>query len=95
MNRLALALLLAAALLPVRLHAQTATLVRDINPQPPAAGSAEASPRQLAAAGGRVVFVTSEGFEWCFHLDDTEVFKMAGFLRDERAVTLPVPDWQQ
>lgn len=42
-----------------------------------------------------LVFVTSEGFEWCFHLDDKEVFKMARFLGDERAVTLPVPDWQQ
>jgi hypothetical protein len=42
-----------------------------------------------------LVLVTSDGFEWCFHLDDAEVFKMAEYLRDERAVTLPVPDIRQ
>ena len=42
-----------------------------------------------------LVFVTDDGFEWCFHLDDAALFKMASYLRDERAVTLPVPDIRQ
>lgn len=60
MKRAALALLL-AALMPAGVYSQTATLVRDINPQPPAAGSPGSSPRQFAAAGSRAVFVTLEG----------------------------------
>ncbi len=59
MSRLAAALLL-ALLLPAGICSQTATLVRDINPHPPA-GSAGSEPRQFAAAGGRAVFVTLEG----------------------------------
>lgn len=42
-----------------------------------------------------LVLITSEGFEWCFHLDDTEVFKMAQYLGEERAVTLPAPGQRQ
>lgn len=60
MSRLAAALLL-ATLLPAGAQAQTAALVRDINPRPPVAGSAGSGPRQFAAAGGRAVFITSEG----------------------------------
>jgi ELWxxDGT repeat protein len=63
MKRATLALLL-AALLPAGVYSQTAsqtaTLVRDINPQPPVPASPEASPRQLAVAGGRAVFITRE-----------------------------------
>jgi len=42
-----------------------------------------------------LIFATSDGFEWCFHLDDAEVFKMANYLRDERAITLPAPSIRQ
>jgi len=42
-----------------------------------------------------LLFTTSNGFEWCFHLDDAEVFKMADVLRDERATTLPAPKTPQ
>ncbi len=59
MSRFAAALLL-ALLLPAGVQSQTATLVRDINPNPPASGSGS-DPRQFAAAGGRAVFVTLEG----------------------------------
>jgi ELWxxDGT repeat protein len=38
--------------------AQTASLVGDLDPNPPAAGSPGSSPRQFAAAAGRVAFVT-------------------------------------
>jgi hypothetical protein len=51
--------------------------------------------RDMANESLLLVLVTAEGFEWCFHLDDAEVFKMANDLRDERAVTLPAPEWQQ
>lgn len=60
MSRLAAALLL-ALLLPAGVHSQAPTLVRDINPHPPAASSAGPGPRQFAAAGGRAVFLTLEG----------------------------------
>jgi hypothetical protein len=51
--------------------------------------------RDMADESLLLVLVTSDGFEWCFHLDDAEVFKMANYLRDERAITLPVPDMRQ
>ncbi|MBI3529510.1 MAG: hypothetical protein HY067_16280 [Betaproteobacteria bacterium] len=51
--------------------------------------------RDLADDSLLLVLITSGGFEWCFHLDDVEVFKMATYLRDERAVTLPAPDIRQ
>jgi trimeric autotransporter adhesin len=59
MSRLAAALLL--ALIPAGVYAQTPTLVRDINPHPPAASAGGSGPRQFAAAGGRAVFLTLEG----------------------------------
>jgi hypothetical protein len=51
--------------------------------------------RDLADDSLLLVLVTNDGFEWCFQLDDAEVFKMASFLREERAVTLPAPDIRQ
>ena len=51
--------------------------------------------RDLADDSLLLVLVTNDGFEWCFQLDDAEVFKMATFLREERAVTLPAPDARQ
>jgi hypothetical protein len=51
--------------------------------------------RDLADESLLLVLVTNDGFEWCFQLDDAEVFKMASFLREERAVTLPAPDIRQ
>jgi hypothetical protein len=42
-----------------------------------------------------LVLVTGDGLEWCFQLDDAEVFRMANILRDERAVTLAAPDTRQ
>src|SRR6267378_2433883 len=47
--------------------------------------------RDMADESLILIFVTGEGIEWCFHLDDAELFKMANYLREERAVTLPVP----
>ena len=58
MSRLASFLVLLLLLAPAGAAAQTATLVGDLDPNPPAAGSPGSSPRQFAAAAGRVVFVT-------------------------------------
>jgi ELWxxDGT repeat protein len=80
MSRLAAALLL-AALLPVRASAQTATLVRDINPHPPAAGSGDSGPRQFAAAGGRAVFVTAEGPSYLLWATDGSAAGTSALLR--------------
>lgn len=71
MSRLVTALLL-AALLPSGVQAQTATLVRDINPNPPA-GSPGLEPRQFAAAGGRAVFLTLEGSSYLLWATDGTV----------------------
>ena len=51
--------------------------------------------RDLADESLLLVLATGDGYEWCFHLDDAEVFKMANSLRDERAVTLPEPAIRQ
>jgi hypothetical protein len=51
--------------------------------------------RDMADESLVLVLVTGEGFEWCFHLDNVELFKMANYLGEERAVTLPAPEWQQ
>jgi hypothetical protein len=51
--------------------------------------------RDMADESLVLVLVTSDGFEWCFHLADAEVFKMAKSLREERAVTLPASDIRQ
>lgn len=59
MNRLARLLALFLLTVPAGAVAQTATLTGDLNPNPPAAGSPGSSPRQFAAAAGRVVFVTA------------------------------------
>jgi hypothetical protein len=56
---------LAAALL-------LATLVRDINPNPPA-GSPGLEPQQFAAAGGRAVFLASEGESYLLWATDGSV----------------------
>ncbi|PYQ58043.1 MAG: hypothetical protein DMF53_21195, partial [Acidobacteria bacterium] len=71
MRRLAFALLL-AALLPVVAQAETATLVRDINPNPPA-GSPGLAPQQFAAAGGRAVFLAPEGTAYLLWATDGTV----------------------
>ena len=42
-----------------------------------------------------LLVLIADGVEWCFNLDDEEVFKMASYLRDERAVTLPAPGIRQ
>jgi hypothetical protein len=48
--------------------------------------------RDMADESLLLVLVTVDGFEWCFQLDDAEIFRMANTLRDERAVTLAAPD---
>ena len=58
MNRRSVLILLLAVLLPAGLAAQTATLVRDVNPNPPAPDSQGSNPRQFAAVSGRAVFLT-------------------------------------
>jgi ELWxxDGT repeat protein len=63
MNRMSATLLLLAALLPAGARSQTATLVRDINPQPPAGDASGSNPRQFAAADGRAVYITRESQE--------------------------------
>jgi ELWxxDGT repeat protein len=71
MRSLAFALLL-AAFLPAGVHAQTAILVRDINPNPPA-GSPGLEPSQFAAAGGRAVFLAPEGTDYLLWATDGTV----------------------
>ena len=51
--------------------------------------------RDMADESLILVLVTGDGLEWCFQLDDAEVFRMAKMLRDERAVTLAAPDIRQ
>lgn len=42
-----------------------------------------------------LILVTAEGFEWCFNLSESEIFRMAECLRDERMTTLPPSDTRQ
>ena len=58
MNRLARLLVLLLLMAPAGAAAQTASLVADLDPNPPAGGSPGSNPRQFAAASNRVVFVT-------------------------------------
>jgi len=45
--------------------------------------------RDLADDSLTLVFVTADGFQWCFRLADRELFRMAECLRDDLAVALP------
>lgn len=51
--------------------------------------------RDMADETLTLVFVTQDGFEWCFSLADSELFRMAECLREERTVTLPAPVGRQ
>ena len=51
--------------------------------------------RDLVDESLALVLVTSDGFEWCFNLSESEVFRMAESLREERMTTLPPGDTRQ
>lgn len=51
--------------------------------------------RDMADDALTLVLLTAEGFEWCFTLADSDVFRMAECLREERTVTLPAHPQRQ